>query len=70
MYTVKYLFDFTRNVFVKMGCSNADAEKIADVFIAAELTGVTLTRDDQDKGLFPAMESQPYQCKTQYTDCT
>lgn len=40
MYTVKYLFDFTRNLFVKMGCSNADAEKIADVFIAAELRGL------------------------------
>jgi L-2-hydroxycarboxylate dehydrogenase (NAD+) len=40
MYTVKYLFDFTRNVFVKMGCSNSDAEKIADVFIAAELRGL------------------------------
>jgi L-2-hydroxycarboxylate dehydrogenase (NAD+) len=40
MYTVKYLFDFTRNVFVKMGCSNSDSEKIADVFIAAELRGL------------------------------
>jgi LDH2 family malate/lactate/ureidoglycolate dehydrogenase len=40
MYTVKYLFDFTRNVFIKMGCSYSDAEKIPDVFIAAELRGL------------------------------
>jgi len=40
MYTVKYLFDFTRDVFMKMGCSKADAEIIADVFLAAELRGL------------------------------
>jgi L-2-hydroxycarboxylate dehydrogenase (NAD+) len=40
MYTEKYLFDFTRNFFEKMGCSHEDAIKIACVFIAAELRGL------------------------------
>jgi len=40
MYSDKYLFEFTRDVFEKMGCSRADAVKIADVFIAAELRGL------------------------------
>lgn len=40
MYTVDYLNDFTRAVFVKMGCREADAVKIADVFMAAELRGL------------------------------
>jgi len=39
MYTVKYLEDFTRKVFEKMGCSREDAEMATDVFIAAELRG-------------------------------
>ena len=39
MYTVKYLEDFTRKVFEKMGCSPEDAKKATDVFIAAELRG-------------------------------
>jgi len=40
MYPVKYLADFTRDVFIKMGCSEKDATIIADVFIAAELRGL------------------------------
>jgi LDH2 family malate/lactate/ureidoglycolate dehydrogenase len=40
MYSDKYLHDFTRNVFVKMGCTGSDAQKIADVFLAAELRGL------------------------------
>jgi L-2-hydroxycarboxylate dehydrogenase (NAD+) len=37
MYRYDYLFDFTRNVFMKMGCNESDATVIADVFLAAEL---------------------------------
>jgi LDH2 family malate/lactate/ureidoglycolate dehydrogenase len=37
MYQYNYLFDFTKNVFIKMGCSERDADTIADVFLAAEL---------------------------------
>jgi LDH2 family malate/lactate/ureidoglycolate dehydrogenase len=40
MYTETYLYQFTRDVFMKMGCNRADAEVIADVFIAAELRGL------------------------------
>lgn len=40
MYTVKYLHDFTRDIFIKMGCCAVDAGKIADVFLAAELRGL------------------------------
>ncbi|NTV84384.1 MAG: Ldh family oxidoreductase [Bacteroidales bacterium] len=40
MYTEKYLFDFTRDVFMKMGCCREDAGQIADVFVAAELRGL------------------------------
>ncbi len=40
MYTVDYLNDFTRAVFIKMGCREADAVKIAEVFMAAELRGL------------------------------
>jgi LDH2 family malate/lactate/ureidoglycolate dehydrogenase len=40
MYSEKYLFDFTRNVFIKMGCSEQDAVKIAEVFLAAEMRGL------------------------------
>jgi LDH2 family malate/lactate/ureidoglycolate dehydrogenase len=39
MYTYSYLLDFTKKVFGKMGCSEKDAEIIADVFLAAELRG-------------------------------
>lgn len=40
MYTHDYLFNFTAEVFEKMGCSRSDAEKIAKVFMAAELRGL------------------------------
>jgi L-2-hydroxycarboxylate dehydrogenase (NAD+) len=39
MYQYKYLLDFTKKVFMKMGCSEHDAIIIADVFLAAELRG-------------------------------
>jgi LDH2 family malate/lactate/ureidoglycolate dehydrogenase len=39
MYTDKYLFDFTKNAFLKMGCKEDHASTIADVFLAAELRG-------------------------------
>jgi L-2-hydroxycarboxylate dehydrogenase (NAD+) len=39
MYTYDYLFDFTKNVFERMGCSRQDALIIADVFLSAELRG-------------------------------
>ena len=37
MYSYNYLFDFTKNVFMKMGCSEHDSKIIADVFLAAEM---------------------------------
>ena len=37
MYQYQYLLDFTRNVFLKMGCPEKDAKIIASVFLAAEL---------------------------------
>ncbi len=40
MYSVSYLYDFTKSVFMKMGCPEQDANCIADVFIAAELRGL------------------------------
>ncbi|MBN2485238.1 MAG: Ldh family oxidoreductase [Bacteroidales bacterium] len=40
MYTYNYLLSFTSEVFIKMGCSRADAEKAAKVFLAAELRGL------------------------------
>jgi L-2-hydroxycarboxylate dehydrogenase (NAD+) len=39
MYKYNYLFDFTKNVFMKMGCSENDSTIIAEVFLAAELRG-------------------------------
>ena len=39
MYTYQYLLNFTKSVFIKMGCSEKHAEIIADVFLAAELRG-------------------------------
>jgi L-2-hydroxycarboxylate dehydrogenase (NAD+) len=39
MYEYKYLLDFTKSVFTKMGCSEHDSLIIADVFLAAELRG-------------------------------
>ncbi|MBN1116375.1 MAG: Ldh family oxidoreductase [Bacteroidales bacterium] len=41
MYTYDYLFNFTAEVFSKMGCPKDDAEKIAKVFMAAELRGLS-----------------------------
>jgi L-2-hydroxycarboxylate dehydrogenase (NAD+) len=40
MYSEKYLHNFTRDVFMRMGCSESDAIKIAAVFMAAELRGL------------------------------
>lgn len=37
MYQYEYLFDFTKNVFRKMGCSEQDSIIIAKVFLSAEL---------------------------------
>jgi L-2-hydroxycarboxylate dehydrogenase (NAD+) len=37
MYTYNYLFNFTQSVFMKMGCSERDANNIAEVFLAAEI---------------------------------
>lgn len=39
MYTSEYLLNFTRNLFLKMGCSKEHSEIIAEVFLAAELRG-------------------------------
>lgn len=39
MFTFEFLYGFTRDAFIKMGCSNEDADVIADVFLAAELRG-------------------------------
>jgi L-2-hydroxycarboxylate dehydrogenase (NAD+) len=41
MYTYDYLFSFTKDVFLKMGCSPEDAQVITDVFMAAELRGLS-----------------------------
>lgn len=40
IYSHTQLNAFTRNVFIKMGCSQSDANKIAAVFVAAELRGL------------------------------
>lgn len=40
MYRIESLEEFTRKVFMKMGCSEEDARVITDVFIAAELRGL------------------------------
>jgi L-2-hydroxycarboxylate dehydrogenase (NAD+) len=39
MYDNKYLYDFTINIFMRIGCSREDAEAIAAVLVAAELRG-------------------------------
>ena len=41
MYTHQYLKDFTHAVFTKMGCNDEDAGIITDVFLAAELRGLS-----------------------------
>jgi L-2-hydroxycarboxylate dehydrogenase (NAD+) len=40
MYTHQELLNFTRQVFIRMGCSKEHADVTADVFIAAELRGL------------------------------
>jgi len=50
MYTYDYLFDFTKNVFIKMGCSEHDSDIIAEVFLAAEL------RDQASHGMIRIKE--------------
>ena len=37
MYHYTFLFEFTKNVFMKMGCNEEDSKIIADVFLAAEI---------------------------------
>jgi LDH2 family malate/lactate/ureidoglycolate dehydrogenase len=37
MYKYNYLLNFTKNVFMKMGCSKRHSEIISDVFLAAEI---------------------------------
>lgn len=39
MYNYKYLYNFTKSAFIKMGCSVNDSETISDVLLAAELRG-------------------------------
>ena len=39
MFTYKYLLDFTKSAFMKMGCSVEDSDVISEVFLAAELRG-------------------------------
>ena len=41
MYTYEYLRAFTEKVFLKMGCNAEDALVITDVFLAAELRGLS-----------------------------
>lgn len=40
MYTYEYLENFTKSVFIKMGCPPEDAQLATDVFMAAELRGL------------------------------
>ena len=39
MYTYNYLYNFTKAVFMKMGCAESDADVISEVFLAAEIRG-------------------------------
>lgn len=41
MYSYDYLFDFTKYIFLKIGCSPEHATIIARVFLAAELRGLS-----------------------------
>lgn len=41
MYSYGYLLDFTKNVFIKMGCCEHDSEIIAEVFLAAEIRDIS-----------------------------
>ena len=40
MYTYQLLHDFTKKLFLTIGCSNQDATTVADVLLAAELRGI------------------------------
>ncbi|MGD0710094.1 MAG: Ldh family oxidoreductase [Bacteroidales bacterium] len=40
MYSYQNLFDFTKHLFIKTGCSDEDAAVVADVLMAAELRGI------------------------------
>ena len=40
MYNYQTLFDFTKKLFSKIGCSDQDANIVADVLLAAELRGI------------------------------
>ncbi|MGQ1784007.1 MULTISPECIES: Ldh family oxidoreductase [unclassified Saccharicrinis] len=40
MYTIQYLKEFTRDIFLKMGSSKEDAALAADVLLSADLRGV------------------------------
>ncbi len=40
MYSYDYLFEFTKQVFSKMGCNEEDAVNASKVFLAAELRGL------------------------------
>ncbi|MDN3668315.1 Ldh family oxidoreductase [Echinicola jeungdonensis] len=39
-FTFEQLFDFTKNIFVKIGCPERDAETAAEVLLSADLRGV------------------------------
>jgi len=40
MYTYTYLQDFTRQIFVKMGCGEEDADLAARILVSADLRGI------------------------------
>ena len=40
MYSYDRLFSFARSVFVKMGCTDADANLAAGVLVSADLRGI------------------------------
>jgi LDH2 family malate/lactate/ureidoglycolate dehydrogenase len=39
-FTYQYLFSFTKNIFLKIGCSDADAETAARSLLSADLRGI------------------------------
>ncbi len=58
MYTYEYLFDFTKQVFKKMGCNDQDATVTARVFLAAELRGLASHGMIRIKDYFQLWESK------------
>src|SRR5499425_1385024 len=40
LFSYQRLFDFTRNIFLKIGCSKTDAELAAKVLVSADLRGI------------------------------